>query len=126
MSVILYFFFSSRRRHTKCALVTVVQTCALPISTVAPAHIMSSGCYYITLNIKRDRSFPVPPIKRPRCSNCYRSRDVGLRMVIANFEILNSVVENRCGPAGAVKRQSAARNELELFLNQAGGIKIQG
>src|SRR3546814_2530464 len=25
------FFFSSRRRHTSCALVTGVQTCALPI-----------------------------------------------------------------------------------------------
>src|SRR3546814_10890400 len=28
----LRFFFSSRRRHTRCALVTGVQTCALPIS----------------------------------------------------------------------------------------------
>src|SRR3546814_1630412 len=28
------FFFSSRRRHTRCALVTGVQTCALPIWTV--------------------------------------------------------------------------------------------
>src|SRR3546814_8179747 len=28
----MYFFFSSRRRHTRCALVTGVQTCALPIS----------------------------------------------------------------------------------------------
>src|SRR3546814_4816064 len=27
----LIFFFSSRRRHTRCALVTGVQTCALPI-----------------------------------------------------------------------------------------------
>src|SRR3546814_10379396 len=26
-----YFCFSSRRRHTRCALVTGVQTCALPI-----------------------------------------------------------------------------------------------
>src|SRR3546814_5219393 len=26
-----FFFFSSRRRHTRCALVTGVQTCALPI-----------------------------------------------------------------------------------------------
>src|SRR3546814_9147893 len=26
-----FFFFSSRRRHTSCALVTGVQTCALPI-----------------------------------------------------------------------------------------------
>src|SRR3546814_7386981 len=28
----LWFFFSSRSRHTRCALVTGVQTCALPIS----------------------------------------------------------------------------------------------
>src|SRR3546814_6531992 len=27
-----FFVFSSRRRHTRCALVTGVQTCALPIS----------------------------------------------------------------------------------------------
>src|SRR3546814_8642994 len=29
---VVMFFFSSRRRHTRCALVTGVQTCALPIS----------------------------------------------------------------------------------------------
>src|SRR3546814_10861912 len=28
---LVFFFFSSRRRHTRCALVTGVQTCALPI-----------------------------------------------------------------------------------------------
>src|SRR3546814_2859368 len=28
---LLFFFFSSRRRQTRCALVTGVQTCALPI-----------------------------------------------------------------------------------------------
>src|SRR3546814_5483038 len=28
---VYFFFFSSRRRHTRCALVTGVQTCALPI-----------------------------------------------------------------------------------------------
>src|SRR3546814_6533054 len=33
MIYFLYFFFSSRRRHTRCALVTGVQTCALPIFT---------------------------------------------------------------------------------------------
>src|SRR3546814_4635933 len=32
------FFFSSRRRHTRCALVTGVQTCALPISLARPGH----------------------------------------------------------------------------------------
>src|SRR3546814_8644681 len=31
----IVFFFSSRRRHTRCALVTGVQTCALPIYPIA-------------------------------------------------------------------------------------------
>src|SRR3546814_2842820 len=36
--MLLFFFFSGRGRHTICALVTGVQTCALPIyATVAPA-----------------------------------------------------------------------------------------
>src|SRR3546814_10742842 len=34
-SGVVIFFFSSRRRHTRCALVTGVQTCALPISDQA-------------------------------------------------------------------------------------------
>src|SRR3546814_9263739 len=34
--IICFVFFSSRRRHTRCALVTGVQTCALPISPADP------------------------------------------------------------------------------------------
>src|SRR3546814_942831 len=34
MRMCVLFFFSSRRRHTRCALVTGVQTCALPIFVV--------------------------------------------------------------------------------------------
>src|SRR3546814_4374617 len=34
MWILLYVFLSGRRRHTRCALVTGVQTCALPISGV--------------------------------------------------------------------------------------------
>src|SRR3546814_19377993 len=43
------FFFSSRRRHTRCALVTGVQTCALPIcgfrlaARVSPELSLQSG-----------------------------------------------------------------------------------
>src|SRR3546814_16024125 len=37
------FFFSSRRRHTRCALVTGVQTCALPISAGQPEPIAANG-----------------------------------------------------------------------------------
>src|SRR3546814_7835108 len=38
----VFFFFSSRRRHTRCALVTGVQTCALPIF---PHHRHSRRCH---------------------------------------------------------------------------------
>src|SRR3546814_3317244 len=36
------FFFSSRRRHTRCALVTGVQTCALPILNALQVRWFSS------------------------------------------------------------------------------------
>src|SRR3546814_3797426 len=36
---VVYFFFSSRRRHTRCALVAGVQTCALPIYPQAGAAV---------------------------------------------------------------------------------------
>src|SRR3546814_6754979 len=39
---LLIFFFSSRRRHTMCALVTGVQTCALPISPASLSTVMAS------------------------------------------------------------------------------------
>src|SRR3546814_4571351 len=52
--MLLCFFFSSRMRHTRCALVTGVQTCALPICFVAhdfPAKAsprwVSGGIVYI-------------------------------------------------------------------------------
>src|SRR3546814_2433785 len=35
MAFVFLFFCSSRRRHTRCALVTGVQTCALPICALA-------------------------------------------------------------------------------------------
>src|SRR3546814_2313259 len=39
----IIFFFSSRRRHTRCALVTGVQTCALPIFKPTPGLLSTAG-----------------------------------------------------------------------------------
>src|SRR3546814_18324089 len=52
ISVVYCFFFSSRRRHTRCALVTGVQTCALPISRreVVRADQHSAGARDQTVN----------------------------------------------------------------------------
>src|SRR3546814_4363001 len=41
---LLLFFFSGRRRHTSCALVTGVQTCALPILNPEPSDCASRVC----------------------------------------------------------------------------------
>src|SRR3546814_10596959 len=62
--VVFMFFFSSRRRHTRCALVTGVQTCALPICPSA-----SGGCARAYRSIDRlHRSIGYcPPSDRRRC-----------------------------------------------------------
>src|SRR3546814_1739895 len=39
--LVVDFFFASRRRHTGCALVTGVQTCALPISKARQAGLLT-------------------------------------------------------------------------------------
>src|SRR3546814_3550503 len=49
--MLLIFFFSSRRRHTRCALVTGVQTCALPISQ--PPASLYAFCRHYTRGAER-------------------------------------------------------------------------
>src|SRR3546814_8633739 len=61
----LLFFFSSRRRHTRCALVTGVQTCALPISPAIRAPVLSG-------HAGRYRS--APAAKRSSCNRPGRPR----------------------------------------------------
>src|SRR3546814_1212926 len=53
------FFFSSRRRHTICALVTGVQTCALPIL----AWIHMEGSDVIKLELPRAEELPVEGLR---------------------------------------------------------------
>src|SRR3546814_6316226 len=59
-----FYFFSSRRRHTRCALVTGVQTCALPILLLTPAQLESwgwripfvigAGCAIVAMVLRRN------------------------------------------------------------------------
>src|SRR3546814_4610964 len=56
------FFFSSRRRHTRCALVTGVQTCALPISAIQYGAniivvVVNNGMYG-TIRMHQEREYP--------------------------------------------------------------------
>src|SRR3546814_8664524 len=67
------FFFSSRRRHTRCALVTGVQTCALPISIIGERLATRLGCAQSRVGkiaecaepvVDRDKNDPLP------CEGC--------------------------------------------------------
>src|SRR3546814_6457340 len=53
-SLLVLFFVSSRRRHTRCALVTGVKTCSLPISESASESVK--------------RAFAFPPFNAPQTS----------------------------------------------------------
>src|SRR3546814_2330347 len=59
-------FFSSRRRHTRCALVTGVQTCALPICSNARSDLQketSEQQELITMQLRR--AAIVSPLRTP-------------------------------------------------------------
>src|SRR3546814_5103924 len=61
------FFYSSRRRHTRCALVTGLQTCALPISNVENRDIRMQSRGNCNGASAADRKTIAIPEKR-RCS----------------------------------------------------------
>src|SRR3546814_9214899 len=57
MCMCKFVFFSSRRRHTRCALVTGVQTCALPICFEIGAVALEPGGVHIG-EVVRDHLHP--------------------------------------------------------------------
>src|SRR3546814_16070984 len=69
------FVFSSRRRHTSCALVTGVQTCALPISGEkrGEVHATLHGSLMGILDFVNDN--PVPSTDRVITKVCPGSRE---------------------------------------------------
>src|SRR3546814_6561978 len=64
-------FFSSRRRHTRCALVTGVQTCALPISLLLG---LSTGTRAAQELHQRPREQPDTPARNSRTKGRVRTR----------------------------------------------------
>src|SRR3546814_3849517 len=65
--VVVFFVFSSRRRHTRCALVTGVQTCALPICP-ARAGGAAKGLLELTRRIIRSLRVGARPVADLRAS----------------------------------------------------------
>src|SRR3546814_3143274 len=71
------FFFSSRRRHTRCALVTGVQTCALPIwcDGFDPGNLLRNGVHVRHFESGRTR----PAAAAPKALAWADLQDVGAK-----------------------------------------------
>src|SRR3546814_5421018 len=95
----VFFFFSSRRRHTRCALVTGVQTCALPIfrrvpETAPPAVVAAAG-------FKADTAHPV----------------IEGAAALADYDAII---------IGAPTRFGRMPSQMAAFLDTAGGLWASG
>src|SRR3546814_982432 len=81
----LLFFFSSRRRHTRCALVTGVQTCALPIYLIAfldfDGVISSPRAYVVQPELPRDHRW-IDPVSCKMIAKL--QSDYGFQIVISS------------------------------------------
>src|SRR3546814_19644383 len=90
MYIFFYFLFSIRRRHTRCALVTGVQTCALPISNVAD----DAG------DLRRYPS-PQPDALRCALADLYDCAPDRLLIGRGSDEAIDLLVPACCRPGGA-------------------------
>src|SRR3546814_13389764 len=91
----MFFFFSSRRRHTRCALVTGVQTCALPI--------------FLNLCREFTRRHPLQ-----------RTNLLSRRLVAAGMQALKQWPRERGGLAGTGLRGGEQIVALEDFRDRLG------
>src|SRR3546814_7308744 len=109
-----YFFFSSRRRHTRCALVTGVQTCALPIFVETLRHSRESGVPWTRPGANLPGSAFMDPGLRRDDTGIW-TRPVTDRLVIALAQ-LNQLVGDLRGNADAMLVASAKAAGADLIV----------
>src|SRR3546814_7103364 len=99
-------FFSSRRRHTRCALVTGVQTCALPISEAI----------FEAANMPTMRFVPLKSVEQQDLQALHRTRD---RLIVQRTALINHT-RGLLAEYGVVKIGRAscrARVSLNVYIS---------
>src|SRR3546814_5178081 len=99
------FFFSSRRRHTRCALVTGVQTCALPICQCAD---LLAGALGEEDFIGHARRRDLVTAERGLVEDLHVGRREGLFLPAANAELAAARSEEHTSELQSLMRNSSA------------------
>src|SRR3546814_3148844 len=122
------FFFSSRRRHTRCALVTGVQTCALPILVFSEHGRQSSLCQVARLF--HERHGKVVTVTRHTANPLRAHADLSL-LVSAHDErahiepllyqaalqqLLDLIFQLLCEDEGRLQRSEEHTSELQSLM----------
>src|SRR3546814_4572783 len=101
------YFFSSRRRHTRCALVTGVQTCALPIfkqTLLAGDIVVGVGNIYASESLFLARINPrtaAGSLSRARCQALMQAIQITLRNALESGGSTLRDYVNATGEPGA-------------------------
>src|SRR3546814_2621663 len=95
------FFFSNRKRHTRCALVTGVQTCALPIS---PDYAVNAGgVMNVALEITGYNRERAMRMMRTIYHNLTRIFEIAERDGIPTYKAADRMAEERIDVMGKLK-----------------------
>src|SRR3546814_16588381 len=124
--MLLFFVFSGRRRHTICALVTGVQTCALPIcfsAELSRAEVAISSAWVALSRSgprKRATRMKLPSLLRTmpgatRAAQGRKSERREARRACSQRDIMGSAFED------SVKRELAARDGGDKTGKASGG-----
>src|SRR3546814_2752074 len=113
----MVFFFSSRRRQTRCALVTGVQTCALPIWVLAGRTVVIFAHRLATL----DRVDEVLVLDRGKVLEHGRRADL-VADEASHFARLLTVSASARGSLHDVDDHAAHRRALRRPQRAAGGV----
>src|SRR3546814_5348923 len=99
----VFFFFSSNRRHTRCALVTGVQTCALPILAVLMNQVMANTTASSALACRgasaRGAWAWTLAAEASACLGVEAWSSASSRLAVAGSEAFSGIPTNRCRAA---------------------------
>src|SRR3546814_10025987 len=112
----LLVFFSSRRRHTICALVTGVQTCALPISTLFDES-LDNG-----VDAEADYSSLDALVLDAKSLIHERHRSRTDLVVIVGHDLVDDKYFNIAQQTGATATEVAATDRILRSTKQLGGL----